>query len=81
LLHHFIVGKKDGLEVDHRDGNGLNDRKSNLRHVTHIKNILNRKYKLSSSVVVGVHRTKERKAGKQKSKSMGKKFISYRQET
>ena len=39
FMHHLIVGRRRGLEVDHRDGNGLNNRRSNLRHVTHAVNI------------------------------------------
>ncbi|MCJ2112927.1 HNH endonuclease [Methylobacterium sp. E-025] len=39
FMHHVIVGKRRGKEVDHRDGNGLNNRRSNLRHVTHSVNL------------------------------------------
>ena len=41
-LHSFILGEKeDGKEIDHIDGNSLNNRKSNLRLVSHIENIHN----------------------------------------
>lgn len=40
-LHILILGKKAGKEVDHRDGNALNNRRKNLRHATHHENQLN----------------------------------------
>lgn len=41
-LHQMILGKpEDGLEIDHIDGNSLNNRKSNLRYVTHLQNVDN----------------------------------------
>lgn len=42
LLHRVITAAEDGLEVDHRDGNGLNNRRrgeaGNLRLATHAQN-------------------------------------------
>ena len=38
-LHHAIMGSTD--EVDHIDGDGLNNRRSNLRHCTHQQNLWN----------------------------------------
>jgi hypothetical protein len=41
-LHNFIIGDApDGKEVDHIDGNSLNNRRNNLRFVTHLENIDN----------------------------------------
>ncbi len=41
-LHQMILGeKKDGLEIDHIDGNSLNNRRENLRFVTHLQNVDN----------------------------------------
>jgi hypothetical protein len=43
-LHRLVAGleRGDGLEVDHKDGNGLDCRRSNLRVVTHAQNQQNR---------------------------------------
>lgn len=59
-LHHCVIGFSiNGLYVDHKDGNGLNNRISNLSHVTHRENCWNRKEhrgeKPKSSRYVGVY--------------------------
>jgi len=43
-MHRFIVGltKGDGREVDHEGGNGLDNRRENLRICTHSENMQNR---------------------------------------
>jgi hypothetical protein len=41
-MHRVIAGAPDGLDVDHVDGNGLNNRRSNLRLCTRQENCCNR---------------------------------------
>lgn len=40
-LHILVMGKKDGLEIDHINRDKLDNRKSNLRFVTHGDNMIN----------------------------------------
>jgi HNH endonuclease/AP2 domain len=42
LLHRFIINPPKGLEIDHIDGNRLNNQKSNLRLATSSQNKINR---------------------------------------
>jgi hypothetical protein len=41
LLHRYIMSAPDGLEVDHINGNTLDNRKSNLRICQHKENMRN----------------------------------------
>src|SRR5690242_20034180 len=41
-LHCEIVQPSEGMQVDHRDGNGLNNRRYNLRQATPLQNGRNR---------------------------------------
>jgi len=55
LMHHEVIGKPPkGFETDHRSGNGLDNQKENLHHVTHRQNTQNRKNENSSSKYPGV---------------------------
>jgi len=55
-MHQLIIGDNPlKLDIDHIDGDGLNNQKSNLRLCTHRQNMMNRKpNKNSSSVYKGV---------------------------
>lgn len=49
LMHRVLLGAPAGLVVDHRDGNGLNNRKSNLRLCTHQENTYNQRPRLGGT--------------------------------
>jgi hypothetical protein len=42
FMHRCLLDTPKGMEVDHIDGNGLNNQKSNLRNVTKRENLQNR---------------------------------------
>ena len=42
-LHRHIMGNPPGLTIDHRDNDGLNNRRANLRECTQSKNSQNRR--------------------------------------
>lgn len=55
-LHRFLLQPMKGEEVDHRNGNGLDNRKSNLRTVKHAQNMWNKRmYKNNHSGFKGVY--------------------------
>ncbi len=41
FMHHLIMRPARGLEVDHRNHNGLDCRRDNMRNCTHAQNIMN----------------------------------------
>lgn len=54
-MHRFIIDAPEGMEVDHIDGNGLNNQKENLRIVDHLENMWNqRTRKTSKSGIRGI---------------------------
>lgn len=54
-LHRVLLGAGPDIEVDHRDGDGLNCRRENLREATHAQNMANRaKQRNSSTGFTGV---------------------------
>lgn len=40
-MHRLIIGAKKGQEVDHKDGDKLNNQRSNLRIATRAQNVMN----------------------------------------
>lgn len=61
FLHVLILGSRPGLVVDHINGDGLDCRRFNLRHVTQHQNVLNKRRKLGRSGRIGVAYRKSRK--------------------
>ena len=41
-MHRLLLNAPKGIEVDHKDGNGLNNQKSNIRLATRSQNRMNR---------------------------------------
>ena len=56
-MHNQLIKCKDGFLPDHKDGNGLNNQRHNLRSVTHSQNSCNKKKRRqkTSSQYKGVH--------------------------
>jgi hypothetical protein len=59
-MHRQIMDAPEGVEVDHRDGDGLNNRRYNLRVCTHAQNGANQRIpKNNTSGFKGVYRQKD----------------------
>jgi hypothetical protein len=48
-MHVAIMGQIDGKEVDHRNGNKLDNQRHNLRHCTHAHNVMNSRIRSNNS--------------------------------
>lgn len=60
-MHRFIIDAPSGTQVDHINGDGLDNRRENLRLCTHAENLHNsKKYKNNSTGFKGVHWNKQR---------------------
>lgn len=58
-MHRVVMNAPDGIEVDHRDRNGVNNRKENLRLATHQQNGMNKGMQSNNkSGQTGVHKVK-----------------------
>lgn len=61
LMHREIMNTPKGMESDHEDGKGLNNRKYNLRVCTHAQNMSNQKARVDGvSKYKGVYWKKDR---------------------
>jgi hypothetical protein len=74
-MHRVIMGDPDGFQIDHIDGDGLNNRKSNLRLATRSENARNRRInKNSTSGLKGAFWVESRKRWRAEIKADGKKI-------
>jgi len=55
-MHRFVMRASPTQTIDHRNGDGLDNRKRNLRFATQSQNCMNRKSRVGSSAFKGVHR-------------------------
>jgi len=75
LMHRVIADAPTGMDVDHINGNGLDNRRENLRVCTHAENQRNRrKNKDNTSGFKGVFWHKNRKRYQAQIKICGKKI-------
>jgi hypothetical protein len=81
-MHRIIIDAKEGLEVDHINRNGIDNRRSNLRLVTHQENAYNvGLFKSNSSGATGVYWDKNRNKWQAKIKKDQKNIFLGRFET
>lgn len=60
LMHHAVLGDPpSGMVTDHINGNGLDNRRANLRHISQRENLQNRTEKNKSSQYPGVYKHKK----------------------
>lgn len=60
LLHRLILNPRKGEECDHINGDGLDNRRQNLRLVTHSENMMSQRNRLdTSSMYKGVCKCKD----------------------
>ena len=55
LMHRVITAAPQGVQVDHINGDGLDNRRDNLRLCTHAENLRNQRVKPHSSKYKGVY--------------------------
>lgn len=61
-MHRLILNAPKGMEVDHKDGNGLNNQKENIRLCTHAENQQNKQtQKNNTSGYIGVQWSEDKK--------------------
>lgn len=75
----LVTGENPNNEIDHINGNGIDNRIENLRHITRKENNKNLSISVRNKTgVVGVHWDKKRKVFKAEIRAHGKnKFLGY----
>ena len=58
-MHRVLLDAPSGMDVDHWDRNGLNNRRGNLRLCTRSQNMMNQRVKGGTSNFKGVHWNKQ----------------------
>ena len=78
LLHRIIMNPPADMQIDHKNKNTLDNRRSNLRICTHAENQWNRgKTKTNSCGYKGVSKDKRRKSKKYRARITANKQTSY----
>jgi hypothetical protein len=83
LMHRQIMNPPPGMVVDHIDGNGLNNRRGNLRICTRRQNVCNSRPRRSRSKYKGVRYEKRRRTWVAEITHLGRKIYlgSFASET
>jgi hypothetical protein len=77
-MHRVIAGVPEGMVTDHRDGDGLNNRRSNLRHATDLQNGRNMRLSAANtSGVKGVYWAKRERRWVAEIRADGKQCLGY----
>ena len=77
-MHQAIMGVKNNLEIDHINGDGLDNRRANLRFCSHSENMANQRKTRGSSIYKGVSWHKAARKWSAKIKQSGHKMhIGY----
>jgi hypothetical protein len=63
-MHRFVIGASPEFEVDHRDGDGLNNRRGNLREATRRQNAQNARHTARGTKTSPYHGVSIDKSGK-----------------
>ena len=75
-MHRLIMSAPEGVEVDHRDGNGLNNSRSNLRLASHQQNQCNvRRHRDNKSGFKGVYWNTDKQGWDAKICAKGKHYF------